>query len=217
MGSGPIVMRARPRPRGCVHPKTAAMRPTVSNGKTPPSVPDRSVNANNRAPVRFRTRAQEHFGLGDGGLPRVGAEPGASRRPEVPYEDVTSTEPRLLLSNGSPPSRGLRLRWRDPTLPVPRAARAGGTARGLVRASERRRILVRAPTVVKCPPHRIAAVAAEEQRVRRKRQGRRPCGHRPHGARWYLERPRPCERSPPAAPLDHAPRRTRAPHPPRGS
>ena len=32
--------------------------------------------------------------------------PGSPRRPEVPYEDATSTERRLLLSNGSPPFRG---------------------------------------------------------------------------------------------------------------
>src|SRR5437773_10113443 len=50
-----------------------------------------------------------------------------------------------------------------------------------------------------------------------KHQGRRPCGHRPHGARWYLERLRLCGRSPPAAPSDRASRRTRAPRPRRAS
>ncbi len=56
------------------------------------------------------------------GFPVHGAT-GTSQLPEVPYEDVTSTEPKRLLSNGSPPFRGIPPR-RDPTLPIPRAARA---------------------------------------------------------------------------------------------
>src|SRR2546425_5344665 len=72
------------------------------------------------------------FGIGDAGFPRFGAVPGASLHLEIPYEDATSTEPIRLLSNGSPPPRGF-LPWRDPTLPIPQAARAAGTARVVLR------------------------------------------------------------------------------------
>jgi len=40
------------------------------------------------------------------GSPVLGWIP-APLHPDVPYEDVTSTEPNRLLSNGSPPFRGL--------------------------------------------------------------------------------------------------------------
>src|SRR5262245_31180295 len=75
-----------------------------------------------RAPVHLRTGALGLSVLVTVGSPLRG-NPGASLHPQIPYEDVTSTEPTRLLSNGSPPPRGY-LPWRDPTLPNPPAARA---------------------------------------------------------------------------------------------
>jgi len=40
------------------------------------------------------------------GHPDLGSIPARHCAPEVPYEDATSTEPKRLLSNGSPPFRG---------------------------------------------------------------------------------------------------------------
>jgi hypothetical protein len=79
-----------------------------------------------RTPVRLRTGVRELSVSAALGFPASG-----SRRfwlPGAPYEDATSTEPKRLLSNGSPPFRGFLMR-RDPTLPIPQAARASGTAR----------------------------------------------------------------------------------------
>src|SRR5207249_10373979 len=65
-------------------------------------------------------RSPGTFGFGDAGSPRPGAAP-APAGAGVPYEDVTSTELRRLLSNGSPPFRGSPSR-RDPSLPIASAA-----------------------------------------------------------------------------------------------
>ena len=67
-------------------------------------------------------RAPRTFGVGDAGFPAWGPHQ-APQRPNHPYEDVTSTEARQRLVNGSPPFRGNHLR-EDPTSPDLRAARA---------------------------------------------------------------------------------------------
>src|SRR5258706_4415343 len=74
-----------------------------------------------RGPI-LSDQAPRTFGLGDAGFPAWGPHQ-APQRPNHPYEDVTSTEARQRLVNGSPPFRGNQLR-EDPTSPVLRAARA---------------------------------------------------------------------------------------------
>src|SRR5262249_61217308 len=69
------------------------------------------------------------------GHPRDAGPPGAPQRPEVPYEDATSTERRLLLSNGSPPSQGLNHHGGT----QPSRSRRPALARGVARVVPRER------------------------------------------------------------------------------
>src|SRR5262249_57072171 len=92
----------------------------------------RAAAGKSQGPVRA-DRAREHSVL-----VALGSRDGSSSdatASEFPYEDATSTEARLRLSNGSPPFRGHHLR-EDPTSPDRRAARARVVrARGVARAN----------------------------------------------------------------------------------
>src|SRR5262245_48529807 len=55
---------------------------------------------------RRKRRDPKAFGFDGAGLPLTGPAPIAPGHRKVPYEVATSTEPKRLLSNGSPPSRG---------------------------------------------------------------------------------------------------------------
>src|SRR5262245_22004416 len=119
------------------------------------------------------------------GNPVLGPAPFCARAPQGPYEDATSTEPKRLLSNGSPPFRGY-LPWRDPTLPLPLAARAWGSARCNAARANDSLIMLRTANVLNgyrptallgCPNALLGSrfsLSVEHQHLERPGQHRRP-------------------------------------------
>ena len=107
------VSSSSPRARMIARARTVRARGSQAGRAAP--------GPNIKGPI-LADRAPRTFGLGDAGFPAWGPHQ-APQRPNHPYEDVTSTEARQRLVNGSPPFRGNHLR-EDPTSPVLRAARA---------------------------------------------------------------------------------------------
>src|SRR6185369_9575408 len=121
---------ARPRPAPTPHPlprrRRQGRRPASrwarrAHPRSPGSSgASRSWHRKHQGPV-LSDRARERSVL-----VALGSREGAHQTPqasEFPYEDATSTEAKLRLSNGSPPFRGNHLR-EDPTSPDRRAAQA---------------------------------------------------------------------------------------------
>src|SRR6266850_4388589 len=86
-----------------------------------------------RAPTRFRTGAPWTFGVGDAGFPVLGLTGVTAPKDPLRGRHLHRTQPItvqwITSFSGHLPRR-------DPTLPIPSAARAFGTARGSSRASE---------------------------------------------------------------------------------